>query len=140
MLSQLPNCIRNNVFVAYCVRQILAVTGAHSWRFCPTEDNRANLLTRASLPHSSSTVIYIVEQCHLTPVGLPGSFLLPLNYKHWPLLQWLPSQCHQILQVYNVSSICHTIAYSQSCCQLQSAHSGLVSIVGNNARTDSQAP
>ena len=37
---------RNNVFVAHCVTEILAVTGVDSWRFCPTGDNPADLLTR----------------------------------------------------------------------------------------------
>ena len=60
---------RSNMFVTHHVSEILKLTEPDCWRYCPTQDNPADLLTRG-----------------ITSVQLKSSSL----WSHGP--QWLPSQ------------------------------------------------
>ena len=59
---------RNNVFVTHHISEIHEITDPSCWRYCPTQDNPADLLTRG-----------------ITSTQLKSSNL----WKHGP--QWLPS-------------------------------------------------
>ena len=69
---------RLNQFVSHCVTEILQLTTTASWRYCPTGDNPADLLTRGitSAQLQSSSLWCFVPQWLTT-------------YDYWPA--WQPS-------------------------------------------------
>ncbi|XP_065918796.1 uncharacterized protein [Dysidea avara] len=78
----------NNVFVAHRVTQILELSGSESWRYCPTQDNPADLLTRGiSSSQLKSSMLWIHG-----PQWLPSE-------NSWPVWQSSPNIEMQALAV-----------------------------------------
>ena len=78
----------NNVFVTHRVTEILTITGVDSWRFCPTEDNPADLLTRAI----TSSQLKSSKLWEHGPQWLP-------SHTSWPTWKFSPTKGLQALAV-----------------------------------------
>ena len=78
----------NNVFVTHSVTEILTITGVDSWRFCPTEDNPANPLTRGI----SSSQLKSSRLWEHGPQWLP-------SHTSWPTWKFSPTIELQALAV-----------------------------------------
>ena len=77
-----------NTFVAHCVGEILSLSKPANWRYCPTQDNPEDLLTRdITLSQLKSSMLW-----KHGPLWFPSekswpkwSLSLPLKCKHWQL-------------------------------------------------------
>ena len=54
---------RTNAFVAHRVVEILNLSGPDHWRYCPTQDNPADLLTRGIIPTARQCIKSQLRQC-----------------------------------------------------------------------------
>ena len=128
---------RNNAFVFHRVPEIHEITDPSCWRYCPTLDNPADLLTRGITSTQQPCGNMDRNGCHLPLAGHPGKVRLISRCKHWlSQLQNLPhlSTRAQIPLVFTVSWRYLTIANCPNSWQSQLTHTDSSTIVRSDQK------